>query len=424
MTLLQKIKKISPKLLIFIIIIAVGVAIVTYLKSNKKVIKPKVQKETSWLVETMPVKFGTYSPYQQLYGKINTEKVIKILAHGGGEIEKVFVSSGELVKTGQLLLRLDRIDFANAKEQDIAKVLQTELELEQTKIDIDNYTKLLAYDKKLLQLDKKRLERTKKLVQQRNISDAELEKAEENYVKRQATITNQEKNKQGAKLRLKRLNARLKSEQSQLDKSSRSLRNASQKSPVDGLITKVNVQTGSRVGLNSIMLEILPLNNLEITATLVNDQLPDIFKALQQKKNISAFVNAFGSSLDASLVRLQGQSDNGGAVGVFKFHNLALEQLQRLRPNMVFPLLLQRPEVADSMLVPYAAIYGSDKVYAVREGSLQAVKVKLLGSVPAVESGVDWALIRSEEIQDDDVISITHLPNATHNLPVSIKKNN
>ncbi len=419
---MKKQQKIILKLLVFLAIIAIGFSIVSLLRANKKEIQPRAPQEASWLVETIPIKLGVYAPYQQLYGKINTERLVKILASGGAEVKEVLVSSGELVEKEQTLVTLDTKDFSTNEDRNTAQVKQTELELKQANYDIANVSKLLELERQLLVLDKKKIKRNRALSKQQNISDVELEKSEEAYVNRQKSILSQEKNKQNTIIRKARLEARLESEKSQLKQASINLQRSTQKSPIDGLVTRVNVQTGSRVGQNSVMLEILPLHNLEMTATLLNDQLPTILQALQNEQPINASVNVFGLSLEATLVRLRGESNAGGAVGVFKFKNISLETLQHIRPNTFFSVLLQRPEVEDSILVPFSAIYGSDKIYVVREGRLHSIKVTLLGNAFSVDNKENWALIKSDELRSDDQISITHLPNATQNLRVNIKK--
>lgn len=409
------------KIIFFIAVIVIGIGVVSYLKLTQKTLKPRSQVITPSLVNVIPAQLGTFSPHQRLYGKLNNERLVKILAHGHGEIKKVLVSGGDQVRQGELLIQLDDTDFRTNFEAKQTQVEQTELAIDQAIIDMANAKKLLSYEQNLLQIDKKRLERAKKLSIQQNISNTALENAQERFIQRQSAVAQQEKKQQDSQIHLKRLQSRLKSEKSQLVQATDQLQRTLTKAPIAGLVTAVNTQKGSRVGINAEMLAILPLENLEVTAVLVNSHLPIILDALQQQQVIYAQVTVFGSSITATFSRLQGQSNNGAAVGIFTLQNPTLDLLQKLRPNHLLPLLVQLPMVENALKIPFTALYGSDKIYVVREGRLHALTVQLLGATSGVDSQEDWALIQSDEIQPNDVIAVTNLPNATHDLPVSIK---
>lgn len=407
-------------MVLFGAIVVIGFGIIFYLQTNDKPMAPKTEQQVSTLVQIISAKLGSYHPTQQLYGKINTERLVKILAHDNGEVEKVFVSSGDLIATGETLVSLDEQDFLTDKATRFAQLQQTELEIEQAKIDINSLSQLLAYERSLLDLNKKRLERIRQLARKKNVSITELEKAQETYIKRQSAVVVQKKQQQDARLLLQRLQHRLKSEQAQLTQSSRRLQRVLTKSPTDGLVTQVTVQKGSRVSANSALLEILPVENLEINAVLINHQLPMILDALQNNVPLHASINAFGVRLPATLVRLQGRANNGTTLGVFALETPNPKLLQRLRPHLLLPVLLELPKVANSMIVPYSALYGSNKVYVVNDGRLHATEISLLGSITGIDEE-KWALIHSENIANGDPILTTYLPNATHHLPVTIQ---
>ena len=70
--------------------------------------------------------------------------------------------------------------------------------------------------------------------------------------------------------------------------------------------------------------------------------------------------------------------------------------------------------------VPYSALYGSDSLYVMtEEGRMHRVPVEQVGEVLR-EGGYYDALVRSERLQQGDLIITTHLPNAIEGLKVAV----
>ncbi len=88
-----------------------------------------------------------------------------------------------------------------------------------------------------------------------------------------------------------------------------------------------------------------------------------------------------------------------------------------MRPGELLALELILPTEANVIAVPYQAIYGNSRIYQVIEDRLQAVDVQTIGQT-RVDGGPTQALIRSATIKSDDLIAITHLPNAISGLKV------
>lgn len=114
------------------------------------------------LVEIAPVDLGKFTHYIDLQGKIDAENIAYVTPRGaGGQVKAVYVKQGDMVKKGQLLLKLDneivrqQIDQLNV-QLNLAQTLYdrrknlwdkqigTEVELLQAKSNVDNLKKQLA----------------------------------------------------------------------------------------------------------------------------------------------------------------------------------------------------------------------------------------------------------------------------------------
>jgi hypothetical protein len=80
-------------------------------------------------------------------------------------------------------------------------------------------------------------------------------------------------------------------------------------------------------------------------------------------------------------------------------------------------LTLQLPPVAQTVALPYSALYGEDHVYVVEAGRLRRVSVTWLGQITRQERTL--ALVQG--LSEGQQVLTTHLPNAIDGLKVSVQ---
>ena len=116
------------------------------------------------LVEIRSVATEKFTHYIDLQGKVDAENIAFVSPRGmGGQVKEVYVKQGDLVKKGQLLIRLDdavtRDQASQLKVQlNLAQTLYerrknlwdkqigTEVEMLQAKSNVENLQKQLGYD--------------------------------------------------------------------------------------------------------------------------------------------------------------------------------------------------------------------------------------------------------------------------------------
>ena len=402
-----------------VVVVIVTAVIIYFLNKNQQQFTPRVAEEQVWLISAMNAEIGSYQPVQTLYAKLNTERVTRLITSVSAEVSEVSIASGEFVSVGDTMVRLDEKSLNNSIARIESKLAQTELEIKQNRHTSDDQQQLLQLDEQLLELQQSNLARIRELASLQNSSVRDLEIATENYLNRQLQVMNRRQMIADLEISWQRLQQSLRSVQVDLDDAREDLARTRIISPVDGLVVQINVQAGSRVVANSAVAEILPADAIEFEALLINRQLPTILQSLENNQSVTATVELFGESFQAQLVRLKGVSDVAGQVGVFRVSSVNSDVLQRIRPNQIVPLRLNLPKQNESVLIPFSSIYGMDKVYVVRNDRLNAVDVDYLGSMTTINDDLPWAVIRSTDIQTDDRILITRLPNAHSGMKVT-----
>lgn len=200
-------------------------------------------------------------------GKIYPEVEVKVSPDISGEIVELPVNEGDSVRRGQILARIyadiyqtQRDQVAAGVNQNEAMLANSEASLVGLKATMDNLR--LTYD------------RQKKLLDNKVISRAEYEQAEQAYRTAEA-------NYNAAKINLKGNQAAIQGAQAQLQKADKDLSRTVITSPMDGVISLMNVKKGERVAGNSFnigteMMRVADMRSIEAQVDVGENDIPKV----------------------------------------------------------------------------------------------------------------------------------------------------
>lgn len=189
-------------------------------------------------------------------GKIQPEVEVKISSDVSGEIRELYVKEGDSVKAGQLLARIDPELYQSA-------LARTEAALNNSKANLaSSRARLLQAEAKLSELEKQ-FQRNTKLHQEKLLSDAEFETAKSTYVTAKAEV-------ESAKQNILASQFTVQSQEATLKESTKNLSRTEIFAPVNGVVSKLNVEKGERVvGTSQMagteMMRIANLNDMEVS---------------------------------------------------------------------------------------------------------------------------------------------------------------
>ncbi len=187
-------------------------------------------------------------------GKIQPETELKITSDVSGEIVELFVKEGEQVKKGQLLCRIRPDIYESAFERVNASVNSSKANLKTTAAQ-------LIQAQANLENAEANYQRNKKLFEQNVISQQEFEAIKATFESAKANVKGLEESIKAADYNVRGMEASLKEANSNLDKTYIY-------APVDGTVSKLNVEKGERVvgvqGLQGTeILRLADLNEME-----------------------------------------------------------------------------------------------------------------------------------------------------------------
>ncbi len=194
-------------------------------------------------------------------GKVFPETEVKISSDISGEIVELFVEEGDTVKAGQLLGRIDADTYQAQVQRSQASVSNARAQVANSEAGITRAEAILKQsqaqrDQIMAQVVNTRAihTRNKELFDEGVISAADFENStstldgiEANLASAEATISSNRANLEAARQSVKAAEFNVKSAQATLGEVNTSLRRTNIVAPMDGIISRLDVEQGERV---------------------------------------------------------------------------------------------------------------------------------------------------------------------------------
>ncbi|MCZ7610920.1 MAG: efflux RND transporter periplasmic adaptor subunit [Ignavibacterium sp.] len=384
-------KKSKKKLFIFggIGLLILILLIVAFIGGNKEeIISVQVEKVVK----------RTITQTVAATGKINPEFKVVINPEVTGEIVELPVKEGDIVKKGQLLIRIKGDQYQAQKQRLEANLLAAQAtlkmrEAELTKVELD-YNRVQELHSKGL------------------ASDSELEAAKSNYLTTKASLEAAEANVLQSKASLR--------------ETLEMLYKTTILSPMDGVVTKLNVEVGERVfgagfSMGTDIMTVSDLSNIEAVVDV--DENDVVLVSIGDTARIQ--VDAFKDQEFIGLVSEIGNSAKTSGLGTqnevvnFEVKIKLIDPKNSLRPGMSCTADIETETIQNVLSVPIQSVTtreGTQSVDNLTEGQpeeFQQVKEikkekihKVNEIVFLVENGKAKKVNVETGLSDDNYIAI------------------
>lgn len=218
----------NKKLKIGLIVAAAVVVILFIMKATGA-----IGGDNALQVSTETVELRTITEVITANGKIQPETEVKISSDVSGEIVELYVSEGQEVKQGDLLLKIKPDIYLSSVERANAGLNQAKAQLAQSRAR-------LIQAEAAFEQSKLAFERNKFLYEQKTISQAEFEQAETNFKSSKAEVEAARQSVNAGIYTVKSAEATLKESRENLGKTSIY-------APMTGTVSCLNVEKGERV---------------------------------------------------------------------------------------------------------------------------------------------------------------------------------
>ena len=224
----------NKKLLWTIIVLAGLIVLLVALKKGGV-----IGKEEGMKVSTEKAGDRNITEIVTASGKVYPEIEVKISPDVSGEITELTLHEGDSVKKGQVLARIYADIYATQRDQAQAQVQAQESMVSNSEAQLDAL-------KSALDQAKRNYDREKQLLDDKVISKAEFEQADNTYKTAQA-------NYNAALQSIKSNKATVQSMMANLQRANKDLSRTAILSPMSGVVSMLNVKKGERVVGNSMM---------------------------------------------------------------------------------------------------------------------------------------------------------------------------
>ena len=199
---------------------------------------------------------------ENLYTGILEGTSVRVPALTGGQIENLFVNTGELVQKGQVIARIDSLELIYQRQQLTAMLQELKVQSEIAQTDLERTVKDLNYvETKYRRID-------------------ELYKTESASKQNRDDVENQLNNLKAvhlaAKQKLQSIAAKRNQIQAQINSINKKIGDTAISSPISGIVTNKYFEAGEAIPTLSPIVEVLDIDKLETKIYISESLLPQV----------------------------------------------------------------------------------------------------------------------------------------------------
>jgi HlyD family secretion protein len=234
-------------------------------------------------------------------GKVYPEIEVKVSPDVSGEITELTVLEGDSVRRGQVLARVYADIYQSQREQAAAMVNQQQATVDNSKAQLESLSSAM-------ELAEKTYNRQKQLLDEKVISRAEFEQAENSYRSAKA-------NYNAALQGIRSGQAGVASARASLDRASKDVSRTVVTAPMDGVVSLLNVKKGERVVGNSMMagtemMRIADMSRIEVRVDVGENDIPKVHLGDSAIIEVDAYTNR---KFKGIVTQIASSSVNAGA---------------------------------------------------------------------------------------------------------------
>lgn len=209
-------------------------------------IKPRGDQKPI-VVRLEEVQLGDLQEYISAPGEIEPKTQVEISAKVSARVEKLPFKEGASVKAGDVLIQLDSKEMESRLKSAEANYMAQQSQVEVTKSQIESRKAQIKGTEASLEQARKDFERQKQLLASGDVSqsvfDLARQKFDEMQSQQQATLLQIQADEQGLVVAKYTLEA----QKAQIDEAKEALDYTTIRSPIDGVITRINAEVGEMV---------------------------------------------------------------------------------------------------------------------------------------------------------------------------------
>lgn len=412
----RKILSLSAKALLPIAVLAMGYAAFAGLKATKPEPPAPIKRDTALPVTTLAAAYGVHQPTLTVFGTTASGRRVEMRARVAGPVVSVGdnLRDGAEVAEGETLLTIDPFQFEGAVDEARAQLAEAKARLAELEASLAQERASLATNSEQLAIAERDLDRAEPLAKRGTVTEKLADDRRTIVVQRRQAV------EQSANL-LKVWQARIDQQRAAIDRldwrvrqAERNLADTTLKAPFAGYIAGVNAELGKVLSVNDTVARILDRGWIEVRFVLSDADYGRLSASGGVIGRPAEVIWQLGERrvvYPAKVVRIGSEiaSETGG-VALFARLDDPLTPAP-IRPGAFVTVQVTDQAFEDALRLPRTAVYGSSRVYVVKDGRLSAREITLIGAI-----GED-VLVRGA-VSPGERILVTRLSAATDGMAV------
>ncbi|MDZ7670475.1 MAG: biotin/lipoyl-binding protein [Gammaproteobacteria bacterium] len=375
---------------------------------------PEERTEKAWPVSVLTVQPEPLHPSFTAYGRVESNRTARISTDLAATVTAVNVREGDRVSEGDVLVELAREETALLLAERQAELAGHRAQLRSIRSEQAMLERTVAQAQSMHRIAQDKLARHRQLLERRLISRSLLDEVV-------AQANNAAIEFEQHQRRLDDLPNRLAAQQALVDRSAAlaaraelDLQKTRVLAPFSGPILAVHVAPGDRSGNGVALLELAEAGALEVRVQVPASYVERFQHHLSGDDPIAASL-ADGRRLQLARLTHRVRAGQSGVDAFFRLDDPGAATLPPI--GRVVDLRIRLPEEAGVVALPIASLYENDRIYAVEDNRLQAIRVERVGELHTAE-GDFRVLVRAAELADGRPVITTQLPKAVSGLLV------
>jgi len=280
----------KPHKWLFIPIIIIGIATFIFLIKNKQPPQKQTISELITYVRTIPALKTTITPTVIGYGTVQPSRTWEGIAEVSGKIIMMHpeLKDGNVLKAGELLLKIDPVDYQLAIAQAEANVQSIDAQLEELLVREKNSKNSLAIERRVLAVAQKELNRLKTLKKKGSISQSNVDQQQRSVLTQSQSVQQRKNELTLLPAETKVLQAKKAVAKAELATARRKLAQTEIYLPFTARIAAVNIEKDQFAKQGNALITVDSIDKAEVTAQIAMGQMRNL---LQGVNNLQLSLN-------------------------------------------------------------------------------------------------------------------------------------
>ncbi|WP_207505931.1 efflux RND transporter periplasmic adaptor subunit [Telluribacter humicola] len=325
------------------------------------------------------VKQGEFDEFIAVTGVVQPLKTIQLDAIVGGYVTQKLVEGGNMVKQGDVLLRLEnqslKLNFLQSETE--ASRLVNDLQNTRQRLRVERFNLQKTLSELDFQIDQARdaHRRNEQLFRDKVIPEADYLKTKREFERltkqREIEVESQKYQEENAKMQISQLEGTLANTQKNVSLWRQTLDNLVVKAPVSGLLSSMNVEVGSNINQGQNIGQIDDLDGFKMRVGIDEHYISRIFVGLRGSMDFD------GKSFPLEIVKIYPEVRSGRFEVDMSFVEGAPVRIKRGQST---PIRLQLGQPSKATLLPVGGFFsdtGGNWVYVVNGDGSKASRRKI-----------------------------------------------